>query len=230
MSNLRKMDQTNIRHTFVRIKICGIRSERDLSLALAAGADAVGFLVGLDYDSDDALLPETAASLARTVPPFVHRVIVTHRTTVDEVAELAHVVPCDAVQLHGEFPLDQVELLRLSLPSSVRVHRVVHVTGPESVPLAAEVARVADAVHLDSRTAGRVGGTGVVHDWKLSMRIVKWVPKPVVLAGGLTPENVRDAIRAVGPAAVDVNTGVEDPEGDKDPIRLKAFVKAARLA
>ncbi len=62
------------------------------------------------------------------------------------------------------------------------------------------------------------------------MRIVKWVPKPVILAGGLTPENVRDAIRAVGPAAVDVNSGVEDPAGNKDPHRLRAFVKAARSA
>jgi phosphoribosylanthranilate isomerase len=212
----------------VRIKICGIRSDRDLALAVEAGADAVGFLVGLDYETDDALLPEAAAALSRQVPPFVTRVVVTHRTTVDEVAELAYAIPCDAVQLHGEFPLDRIDLLRLSLPPSVRVHRVVHVTGPEAVPFAAEVSRVADAVHLDTRTEDRVGGTGLVHDWKLSMRIVKWVRKPVVLAGGLTPENVRDAVRGVGPAAVDVNTGVEDAVGDKDALRLRAFVKAAR--
>ena len=211
-----------------RVKICGIRSDRDLALAVEAGADAVGFLVGLDYETDDALLAEAAAALVRQVPPFVTRVVVTHRTTVDEVAELAHAVPCDVVQLHGEFPLDRIDLLRLSLPPPVRIHRVVHVTGPEAVPFAAEVSRVVDSVHLDTRTDDRVGGTGLVHDWKLSMRIVKWVRKPVVLSGGLTPENVRDAIRAVAPAAVDVNTGVEDADGAKDPHRLRAFVKAAR--
>ena len=109
----------------VRVKICGIRSDRDLALALEAGADAVGFLVGLDYETDDVLPPEAAAALAREVPPFVTRVVVTHRTTVEEVAELAYAVPCDAVQLHGDFPLDRIALLRLSLPASVRVHRVV---------------------------------------------------------------------------------------------------------
>ena len=214
----------------MRIKVCGIRSDRDLALAVEAGADAVGFLVGLDYDTDDALLPAAAAALARSVPPFVSRVLVTHRTAVEDVAELAYEIPCDVVQLHGEFPLDRIAELRLALPGSVRVHRVAHVTGPEAVPFAAEVGRVADAVHLDTRTENRLGGTGFAHDWKLSMRIVKWVPKPVILAGGLTPENVRDAIRAVAPAAVDVNSGVEDPAGNKDPDRSRAFVKAARSA
>lgn len=214
----------------MRVKICGIRSDRDLAFALEAGADAVGFLVGLDYETDDALIPTAAAALAREVPPFVSRVVVTHRSTVDEVAALAHEIPCDIVQLHGDFPVDRIAELRLSLPPAVRVHRVAHVTGPEVVPFAAEVGRVADAVHLDTRTEDRLGGTGVPHDWKLSMRIVKWVPRPVVLAGGLTPENVRDAIRTVGPAAVDVNSGVEDPDGNKDLHRVRAFVKAARSA
>ncbi len=211
-----------------RIKVCGIRSEADLRAAVDAGADAVGFLVGLHYVTNDVIDADTAAALAEATPPYVTRVLVTHRTDASIVAELVKEIPCEVLQLHGDFPVDRIPELRLALPRRVRVHRVVHVVGPEAVPFAAECAKVADAIHLDTRTEDRLGGTGLVHDWKLSMRIVKWIRRPVVLSGGLDPANVAEAIRTVRPWAVDANSGLENADGDKDPDKLRAFVKAVR--
>jgi phosphoribosylanthranilate isomerase len=93
---------------------------------------------------------------------------------------------------------------------------------------AVEAAQHADAILLDSRTATRIGGTGKTHDWTISARIVQAVQKPVILAGGLKPENVARAIEAVQPFAVDVNSGVEFPDGRKSPERLEDFISLAK--
>jgi phosphoribosylanthranilate isomerase len=105
----------------------------------------------------------------------------------------------------------------------------VHVTGEDAVGHALAYAAVADALVLDSRTADRLGGTGLTHDWSVSARIVAAVaPLPVYLAGGLTPENVAEAVARVRPAGVDVNSGVEDADGRKDAAKMRAFVDRAR--
>jgi phosphoribosylanthranilate isomerase len=103
--------------------------------------------------------------------------------------------------------------------------------GDPALVRARAYAEVADAILLDSRTADRLGGTGRTHDWAVSARIVAaLVPLPAYLAGGLTPGNVAAAIARVRPAGVDVNSGVEDAAGRKDPARLRAFIAAARSA
>jgi phosphoribosylanthranilate isomerase len=102
------------------------------------------------------------------------------------------------------------------------------VVDPSAVAEALAIEPLVDAVLLDSRTADRIGGTGVPHDWSLSRQIVQRARKPVILAGGLTADNLTAALAAVGPAAVDVNSGVEDREGQKDPARLRAFVSICR--
>jgi phosphoribosylanthranilate isomerase len=90
--------------------------------------------------------------------------------------------------------------------------------------------RVADALLLDTMTQDRIGGTGVSHDWGISARIVEDVARPIILAGGLTPENVADAIGRVKPAAVDVNSGVEREDGSKHPVKVRDFIARAREA
>lgn len=213
----------------IHVKICGIRSLAEALAALEAGPDALGFLVGLDYPTDDALEPGEARAIGLAIPPGVRRVLVTHRTTAAEVVRLVRAAGCDAVQLHGAFPVDEVPALREGLPGSW-ISRVVHVEGVDAVARAVELAGWADAVHLDTRSGARLGGTGLTHDWAVSARIVATCSKPVILSGGLTPANVAEAIRTVRPFGVDVNTGVEDPSGAKDPARLRAFVAAARAA
>jgi phosphoribosylanthranilate isomerase len=162
------------------------------------------------------------------VPPYVAVVLVTHLATVEAVLTLVDHVQPDSVQLHGEPQPSLCAAVREARPL-LRICQAVHVTGPEAAERASEVAPHCDALVLDSRTADRLGGTGRTHDWSVSRQIVDDVGVPVILAGGLTDENVAEAIRVVHPYAVDVNSGVDDRAGRKDPRRLDRFMSAAGL-
>jgi phosphoribosylanthranilate isomerase len=214
----------------VRVKICGMRSESDVDIAVGAGAHAVGFLVGLTHPSDDELDAAEARRLARRVPPFVQAVLVTHLAEPREIAALATSLGVSAVQLHGDMDAEAVRGARDALPLAKLVY-AVHVTaGIGAAALQDEIAAASglvDAVILDSRTEDRIGGTGRTHDWSVSGRLVQSSRVPVILAGGLTPSNVASAIREVRPYAVDVNTGVETGAGDKSPELCSQFVRNA---
>lgn len=214
-----------------RVKICGIRSAADLSIAVASGADAVGFISGVTHRSEDALTPERAADLVAATPPYVSTVLVTHLETAEEIVWLAESLGVDTVQVHGLVSSQTLrEVFSLS-HGRRRITRAVHVTGEESVKDALDAMRACHALHLDSRTADRLGGTGRTHDWSISRKIVDaLVPFPVILSGGLRPENVAGAIEAVRPFAVDVNSGIEDERGNKDARRSSQFVAEARGA
>jgi len=214
----------------VRFKICGIVSKEDALLAVASGADALGFLVGLDYPSDDEIAEEAAAEIIAVVPPFVSTVLVTHRVDTAWIVAAARTLGCSTIQLHGSFPIERIPDVRAALPY-VKISRVAHVEDEGSLSVAASIGDWADAVHLDTRTATRLGGTGLVHDWRLSARIVRQSKVPVILAGGLTPQNVKQAIEVVRPYAVDVNSGVDlDGGPGKSAEKLRAFADAVRRA
>lgn len=209
-----------------KAKICGNRTARDLDVAIAAGADAVGLISGVRHVSEDAISAETARALLARVPVFVTPVLVTHLVTAEAVVALHRSVPAPVIQLHDAIADDQVQALRRTLPG-VRLVRAVHVIDETSVNRAAATAPGVDAVLLDSRTSDRIGGTGLTHDWRLSRRIVEALDVPVVLAGGLTPDNLTEALATVRPYAVDVNSGVDDARGDKDADRVRRFVALA---
>lgn len=215
----------------VRSKLCGIRSGRDLKIALEAGADAIGLISGVTHVSEDALDKEAAQELSRRIPPYVSRVLVTHLEQADEILELAASVEVDVIQLHGILDLSTVEAVYRN-SGGRKITKAIHVTGPEAVDEAAGYLDVCDALHLDSRTADRLGGTGETHDWSVSREIARMAHeragRPVVLSGGLRADNVAAAIDAVRPYAVDVNSGIEDQRGDKDPSLAKEFVAIAR--
>lgn len=214
-----------------RVKICGIRSARDLQFVVAAGVDAVGLISGVDaYVSEDELEPEAARRLARVVPPFVAVTLVTHFTDPDEILRLADFVGVDTIQLHGDVTPAQTARVH-ARRAGRRITQRVHVTGEHALGVAQDFADVCDAIHLDSRTADRVGGTGQTHDWSISRRIVDAMTelrRPVILSGGLTPANVAAAIDVVQPYAVDANSGTEDADGNKSADRARAFVCAVR--
>jgi phosphoribosylanthranilate isomerase len=210
-----------------RTKVCGMTRLDDARAAVEAGADAIGCLVGLDYDAADLLQPEAARAIFASVPPSVSRVLVTHRTAIEDVVELVVATGASVVQLHGDFPLEAIPELRKRAPQ-LSVVKCIHVVDESCVEQALLAGASADRVLLDSRTADRIGGTGRVHDWSISTRIVARSPKPVILAGGLTPENVADAIAQVRPWGVDVNSGVRGPDGRKSHERIRAFVAAAK--
>jgi len=214
----------------MRVKICGIKNETELEIAVNAGSDAVGFLVGQRFPSPDFILPDKAARLAALLPPFVSPVLVTHLTEPEEIAGLIERTGVTTIQLHGGSTTEQVHTLRKCLGGSVKLILAIHVGQlPEDIsPDPAPYAPFADAFLLDSYdpASGKVGGTGKTHNWQASAKVVSAVSRPVILAGGLTPENVVEAVRTVRPYAVDVNSGVH-PFGTLDARISSAFVQNA---
>ena len=209
----------------VRVKICGITRKEDLDAATAAGADAVGFVVGVASSPRNLPLAE-AERLIRQVPPFVKSVLVTVPQSVNDFAEYEKLNP-DAIQIHGE-DLHAAASVRLNLPNTLLI-RAVNVQFAIDLDAVSKAANMFDAVLLDSFADGRYGGTGMVHDWELSRHVKQAVqPKPLILAGGLTPENVADAVRTVEPYAVDVSSGVEQQPGIKSHQKIVDFIKNAK--
>lgn len=210
-----------------RVKICGIRSTADLHIAVDAGADAIGFISGVTHHSEDALTPHRARELVAITPPYVSTVLVTHLVQPDEIVGLANFLGVDTIQLHGLITADSAESVFAQCNGRRRITRVVHVTDEDAIDRAVAAIATCHAIHLDSRTADRLGGTGLTHDWSISRTIVETMTKsslPVILSGGLTPLNVAMAIATVRPFAVDANSGLEDAAGDKDPDLCRRFV------
>jgi phosphoribosylanthranilate isomerase len=193
------------------------------------GADAVGLIVGARHRTEDELSFEAAAGLLQAVPVFVQAVLVTHLITADEILKAHLQVPTPTIQLHDEIPQVEIRRLREQLPR-VRLIKAISVTGPSAIEEALAFEDLVDALLLDSRTEDRIGGTGKTHDWTISRTIVVESSKPVILAGGLNPENVGQAIEVVRPYAVDVNSGVDLVNGDKDPDKVGEFVRRARAS
>lgn len=203
-----------------RVKVCGLTAEPDRDAAVDAGADALGFLVDVPVDTDRELSPDRAAELIAGAPPFVTTVLVTMPDSAARALELLERTGADAVQLHNDLPVEAVGAVAGG--TDARVLKAI-----DADPAAAErYAPVVDALLVDSRTAEGAGGTGRRSDWELAAAIREAADCPVVLAGGLTPGNVADAVAAVEPYAVDVSSGVERAEGRKDHDAVRAFLAA----
>jgi phosphoribosylanthranilate isomerase len=207
-----------------RVKICGITRKTDLQVAVDAGADAVGLLVDVPVDSPREIGPVEAAELAGATPPFVTTVLVTMPETPERAVELAEVVEPDAVQVHGDQSAGDLAYLTASLDA--KVLKTVAAADPDR---AHRYDEVADALLVDSVDDEGAGGTGRTHDWGRTAEVAADLDSPIVLAGGLTPENVGDAVRAVDPFAVDVASGVEAAAGgEKAPDAVAEFVASAK--
>lgn len=207
----------------VRAKVCGLTRAVDLHAAVDAGADAVGVVSEVPVDTPREVDRDAARRLLASAPPFVATVLVTIADDgVDGTAELTDAVDPDVVQVHG--PLDAAAVADLSAAVDARV---VPVVACDELDRARRLDGVADALLVDSESDDGGGGTGRTHDWDATAEIVRAVDVPVVLAGGLTPENVAAAVRRVDPFAVDVASGVESAGGVKDHDALAAFVREA---
>lgn len=210
----------------VRTKICGLTREEDLAVAVAAGADAVGFLVGVPSSPRNLTL-ERAETLLGQVPVFVDSVVVTAPKSIEWLVEVCERLKPSAIQIHGKEQLDSSKIRQRI--SNTCLIKTVYVTEDALNERVIDDLKTFDAVLLDSFSKGQYGGTGKVHDWTLSRQIKEAVaPVPVILAGGLKPENVKEAIRAVEPYAVDVASGVEASPGVKDHMKVRAFVENAK--
>ena len=215
----------------VTVKICGVRRVEDALLAAEAEADEIGLLVGQRHTSRDFITAEEAAAIVAACAGRVTAVLVTHVADPDDVHALARAAGVREIQVHSE--MAPAGLARLKALGGYRLRKSWHVSEPESLEYGEAYRGVADAFLLDTMNAatGQVGGTGHTHDWNVSRGIVaRWAGTPVILAGGLTPENVAAAVRQVRPAGVDVNSGTKGPDGFKNPVRVRAFVRAAKAA
>ena len=215
----------------MRVQIAGVSTLEEALATAEAGADALGFTVRLPHGVHDGLTEAKARGIVAALPPFVASVAISYVETPRQAVELCRYLGVSTLQLHGPFPTQELPLIRAGLPH-LKLIRAVHVTGPEALAQARSLARHVDALILDTfdPASGRHGATGKTHDWGLSRQIVSEVRVPVILAGGLTPDNVAAAIAAVQPWGVDVHTGVENPDGTRNLDKVRAFVARAKGA
>jgi phosphoribosylanthranilate isomerase len=200
-----------------RVKICGLTTPADALAAVAAGADALGFM--FYRPSTRYVTLEAAAEIIRALPPFVARVGVFVDAPAGEVRATIAAAGLNALQFHGAETPDFCR--SFGLPTC----RAFRIKDADSVAACAPYEGMAWL--LDSYVPGQVGGTGAVFNWALAAAARARNPW-IILAGGLTPGNVREAIAQAQPWAVDVSSGVESAPGRKDPDRMRAFVQAAR--
>jgi|SRR5580704_11284392 phosphoribosylanthranilate isomerase len=198
----------------VRVKICGITNVEDALLACELGADAIGLNF---YDkSPRCISPFAASKIIQKLPPFVAPVGVFVNWQAAPVTTLAKALALSAAQLHGDEPPKLVS----EIAKKVFVIKSLHVGKGSALPPFAKY-RGATAFLLDAPHSGQFGGTGHTTDWSLARTAS--ISHRILLAGGLTPENVAEAILAVRPYAVDVTSGVESKPGEKDPAKLRVF-------
>jgi phosphoribosylanthranilate isomerase len=201
-----------------RVKICGVTSEAQARVCADAGVDAIG--VNFVAASPRCVDGNTARAIARTVPAAVLLVGVVADKTVAAMRAIREATGVACLQLHGDEPPEDVEAL---LP---HCYKAVRIAGKEDVSRAE--AMPGEYLMVDTKMDGALGGTGRSFDWGLVVEIAKH--RRLVLAGGLTPDNVAAAIRRVQPWCVDVSSGVESSPGVKDIARVRAFVEAVRAA
>ncbi len=206
----------------IRVKICGITRTQDAQAAVAAGADALGFV--FFSKSPRYVAPETAAAIIRELPPFVTTVGLVVDASAEEVRVLLQTVPLSLLQFHGDESNEFCAQFGKPWIKALTVKPDGDVT--------AEIARYPDAsgILLDAWHPDLKGGTGQTFDWR---RFPKKTGKALVLAGGLTPENVAEAVKVTQPYAVDVSGGVEKTDaagvlqkGIKDAVKIEAFIDA----
>ena len=231
------------------IKICGITSLEDAQLAVAAGADAVGFVFAR---SPRCMTPESAARIIERLPQSIEKVGVFGDVTLDAMTAALEVAGLTGIQLHGEDRIAMVKALRERTKKTYSRLRVIHVlhcaVDAGGMDARADTLRLTnrlrvlredaafdtamDAVLVDTRIADQEGGTGVAFDWNAARPSFQLEASHLrlIAAGGLNPENVQRAIHTLQPWGVDVSSGVEAAPGRKDPKRIEDFLRAAKEA
>jgi len=200
-----------------RIKICGLKDAGMARHAASCGADAVG--VVFHKPSPRYVSPDEAAKVAASLPPYVMAVGLFVNAPESEIREILSQVPLQMLQFQGEEDSSFCESFRMPYVRAVRMEE-----GTDLLEYARRFSR-ARALLLDAHVPGLAGGTGRSFDWKA---IPRDLPIPVILSGGLTPENVGRAVREVKPWAVDVSSGVEAERGVKDPRKIEEFIRSVR--
>lgn len=213
----------------VKVKICANKSIEEAQMCLNAGADIIGILVGQEHASNDFVNKETAKQIADYVNGKCDVSLVTHLTNAEEIIELTKFIGNNVIQLHSDIDEEEVKKIRKEIPN-VKLVRLIHVSSDGQICTDYKKMQYADFYLLDSFNlkTNQVGGTGLTHDWKKSFELIKQINRPTFLAGGLNPDNVKQAIITVNPYGVDVNSGCKNEFGKKDAEKVKLFVSNAK--
>lgn len=207
----------------VKIKICGVTNEEDATWAVNLGASYVG--LNFHKDSPRKVSVDQAAKIAKKVPPFVPTVGVFVEQSAEEILKIVEKAGLHGVQLHGDQTPDDCRAIaeRMEIP----ILKAFRVAEEKDLDAIASFRGAATHILLDAKVEGVPGGTGHTFPWELATR-AKSFGLPVFLAGGLTPENVRQAVEKVQPFAVDVASGVEKSPKRKDLDKMKKFIAEAK--
>ncbi len=209
----------------MRVKICGLTRPEDVRAALGSGADALGFVVGSPASPRNLTLGQ-AKHLMRSMPAFAFKVAVTSSQDFQTVRKICSELSPHSLQLHRHNQ-ELVSQIRKTHPE-VTLILAAGIKDRSSVLNAEEISKHSDALLADSPDSKGMGGTGRTHNWKLTASLRRKIaPRRLILAGGLTPSNVRAAIKIVRPYAVDVSSGVESKPGVKDHSKVRAFILRA---
>lgn len=213
-----------------RVKICCISSIEEAQLAVKYGASALG-LVSEMPSGPGVISEESIIKIAALIPPGISTFLLTSKQSVDEIIKQQRRCRTNTIQICDKIISGTYKELKEALPG-IKIVQVIHVTGEESIQDAIDVSKNVDGILLDSGNqklaVKKLGGTGRVHDWTISRKIVESVRVPVFLAGGLSPDNVSDAIQQVQPFGVDICSGVRT-DGKLDEQKLKSFFANAGM-
>ncbi len=201
-----------------RVKICGITNIEDALLAVELGADALGFI--FFANSPRYVSPAVVRDIIDLLPPFVTPVAVTVNESIAAVSEIMAVSGCQIAQLHGDEPPEYLERLAWPAIKGISIGTIHDL---------ASVARYkfARAILLDTKVAGQFGGTGTPFDWSVARQAHRF-GRPIILAGGLSPENISEAMQVAMPDAIDISSSIEIAPGKKDPARMQLLFDKVR--
>ena len=213
----------------VKVKICANKSIEEAQMCLNAGADIIGILVGQEHTSNDFVNKKTAKEIVKYVNGRCDTSLVTHLTNADEIIELTEFIGNNMIQLHSNINETEVEKIAKKFPN-IKLMRLIHVASDGTICTNYSDMKYADYYLLDSFNlkTNQVGGTGLTHDWNKSNELIKKLNKPTFLAGGLNPDNVKEAIKTAEPYGVDVNSGCKNEFGKKDAKKVQLFISNAK--
>lgn len=215
------------------VQIAGVRNFEETQMLIDAGVDYLGFPLRLDVNDED-ITEEEAGKIIRSLKPPTVGVLITYLNIAAAIVAFCSKLGTKTVQLHGELDIKELAKVKELEPNLFIIKSLI-IRDNNLGELEKEIEQetpLVDAFITDTYdpTTGASGATGKTHDWSISRRLVEISSKSIILAGGLTPENVAQAIRVVRPAGVDSHTGVEGPDGSRDRMKVIKFVAEAKKA
>jgi len=212
----------------MNIQMAGIRNIKDALMCVECGVNIIGLLVGQAHTSDDFITKEIAKEIKNALPYEVKTTLITHLEKADEIIEIAKFIDVDYIQLHSHLPEIEVAKIREKFPNK-KLLRLIHID--EDGKLLTDISKIkyVDFYFTDSINikTNQVGGTGLTHNLETDKMLVETLDRPVFIAGGLTPDNVAEAVKYCKPYGVDVNCGCRAEDGSRDKQKVTDFVRNA---